>query len=122
MGIFDVPILLGHIRSGKLKALALTSHQRAASLPDVATTVELGYPNVNSDNWYGLLAAAGTPADVQRRIHATAVAALKSSAVDQQFAKVGGIASPGTPEEYRAFIAAEQAKWSKIVQAIGFKE
>jgi tripartite-type tricarboxylate transporter receptor subunit TctC len=122
MGIFDVPILLGHIRSGKLKALALTSNQRAASLPEVATTVELGYPNVNSDNWYGLVAAAGTPADVQRRIHAAAVAALKSRAVEEQFAKVGGIASPGTPDEYRAFIATEQAKWSKIVQAIGFKE
>jgi len=122
MGIFDVPILLGHIRSGKLKALALTSNRRAASLPDVATTVELGYPNVNSDNWYGLVAAAGTPAEVQRRIHAAAVAALRSKAVEEQFAKVGGIASPGTPQEYRAFIAAEQAKWSKIVQAIGFKE
>lgn len=122
MGIFDVPILLGHIRSGKLKALALTSSQRAASLPEVPTTVELGYPNVNSDNWYGLVAAAGTPAEVQRRIHAAAVAALKSKAVEEQFAKVGGIASPGTPEEYRSFIAAEQAKWSKIVQAIGFKE
>ncbi|HET9351222.1 MAG TPA: tripartite tricarboxylate transporter substrate binding protein [Burkholderiales bacterium] len=122
MGIFDVPVLLGHIRSGKLKALALTSRQRAASLPEVPTTVELGYPNVNSDNWYGLVAAAGTPAEVQRRIHAAAVAALKSPAVEEQFAKVGGIASPGTSEEYRSFIAAEQAKWSKIVQAIGFKE
>ena len=122
MGIFDVPVLLGHIRSGKLKALALTSGQRAASLPEVPTTVELGYPNVNSDNWYGLVAAAATPAEVQRRIHAAAVAALKSKAVEAQFARVGGIASPGTPEEYRSFIAAEQAKWSKIVQAIGFKE
>ncbi|HEU4921614.1 MAG TPA: tripartite tricarboxylate transporter substrate binding protein [Burkholderiales bacterium] len=122
MGIFDVPVLLGHIRSGKLKALALTSRQRAASLPEVPTTVELGYPNVNSDNWYGLVAAAGTPAEVQRRIHAAAVAALRSPAVEEQFAKVGGIASPGTSEEYRSFIAAEQAKWSKIVQAIGFKE
>jgi tripartite-type tricarboxylate transporter receptor subunit TctC len=122
MGIFDVPVLLAHLRSGKLKALALTSNQRAASLPQVATTVELGYPNVNSDNWYGLVAAAGTPADVLRRIHAAAVAALKSKAVEEQFAKVGGVASPGTPEEYRSFIAAEQAKWSKIVQAIGFKE
>jgi tripartite-type tricarboxylate transporter receptor subunit TctC len=122
MGIFDVPVLLGHIRSGKLKAFALTSRQRAASLPEVPTTAELGYPNVNSDNWYGLVAAAGTPAEVQRRIHAAAVAALKSPAVEEQFAKVGGIASPGTSEEYRSFIAAEQAKWSKIVQAIGFKE
>ena len=117
-----MPVLLGHIRSGKLKAFALTSRQRAASLPEVPTTAELGYPNVNSDNWYGLVAAAGTPAEVQRRIHAAAVAALKSPAVEEQFAKVGGIASPGTSEEYRSFIAAEQAKWSKIVQAIGFKE
>jgi tripartite-type tricarboxylate transporter receptor subunit TctC len=117
-----VPVLLGHIRSGKLKALAITSAQRAPALPDVATTVELNYPNVTSDNWYGLVAAAATPPEVQRRIHAAAMAALKSKAVDEQFAKVGGIASPSTPQDYAAFIAAEQAKWSKIVQAIGFKE
>ena len=122
MGIFDVPVLLGHIRSGKLRALALTSAQRAPSLPEVATTAELNYPNVNSDNWYGLVAAAATPPEVQRRIHSAAVAALRSRAVDEQFAKVGGIAAPGTPQEYQAFIASEQAKWSKIVQAIGFKE
>ena len=122
MGIFDVPILLGHIRSGKLRALAVTSGQRAPTLPDVPTTYELDLPNVNSDNWYGLVAAAATPPEVQRRIHAAAVAALKSKAVDETFAKVGGIASPGTPQEYQAFIASEQAKWSKIVQAIGFKE
>ena len=122
MGIFDVPVLLGHIRSGKLKALAITSANRAPSLPDVPTTAELSYPNVNSDNWYGLVMAAATPADIQRRVHSAAVAALKSRPVEEQFSKVGGIASPGTPQEYAAFIAAEQAKWSKIVQAIGFKE
>ena len=122
MGIFDVPVLLGHIRSGKLKALAITSANRAPSLPDVPTTAELNYPNVNSDNWYGLVAAAATPPEIQRRVHSAAVAALRSRAVEEQFSKVGGIASPGTPQEYAAFIASEQAKWSKIVQAIGFKE
>ena len=122
MGIFDVPVLLGHIRSGKLKALAITSATRAPSLPEVPTTAELNYPNVNSDNWYGLVMAAATPADIQRRVHGAAVAALKSKAVEEQFSKVGGIASPGTPQDYAKFIASEQAKWSKIVQAIGFKE
>jgi tripartite-type tricarboxylate transporter receptor subunit TctC len=122
MGIFDVPVLLGHIRSGKLKALAITSATRAPSLPEVPTTGELNYPNVNSDNWYGLIMAAATPADIQRRVHSAAVAALKSKAVEEQFSKVGGIASPGSPQEYAQFIASEQAKWSKIVQAIGFKE
>ena len=122
MGIFDVPVLLGHIRSGKLKALAITSATRAPALPEVPTTGELNYPNVNSDNWYGLIMAAATPADIQRRVHSAAVAALKSKAVEEQFSKVGGIASPGSPEEYAKFIASEQTKWSKIVQAIGFKE
>jgi tripartite-type tricarboxylate transporter receptor subunit TctC len=122
MGIFDVPILLPHIRSGKLKALAVTSAKRASSLPDVPTTVEANYPNVTSDNWYGLVAPAATPQDVLRRIHAAATAALKSPALVEQYAKVSGIASPGTPQDYAAFLAAEQAKWSKVVQAIGFKE
>jgi tripartite-type tricarboxylate transporter receptor subunit TctC len=122
MGIFDVPILLPHIRSGKLKALAVTSAKRASSLPDVPTTVEANYPNVTSDNWYGLVAPAATPQDVLKRIHAAAIAALKSPALVEQYAKVSGIASPGTPQDYAAFLAAEQAKWSKVVQAIGFKE
>ncbi len=122
MGIFDVPILLGHIRGGKLKALALTSARRAPQLPDVPTTAEMNYPGVNSDNWYGLLMAAATPPEIQRRVHSAAVAALKSKAVEEQFSKVGGIASPTTPQDYQSFIASEQAKWSRIVQAIGFKE
>lgn len=122
MGIFDVPVLLGHIRSGRLKALAITSASRAPSLPGVPTTVELSYPNVNSDNWYGLLMPAATPGDIQKRVHSAATAALRSSNVTEQFSKVGGIASPGSPQDYAAFLAAEQAKWSGVVTAIGFKE
>jgi tripartite-type tricarboxylate transporter receptor subunit TctC len=122
MGIFDVPVLLQHIRSGKLKALAVTSARRAETLPDVPSTVELKYPNVNSDNWYGLIMPSATPADVQKRVHTAAVAALRSSAVSEQFAKVGGVASPGTPQDYAQFLESEQAKWGKVVKAIGFKE
>jgi len=122
MGIFDVPVLLSHIRAGRLKALAVTSAKRAETLPDVPTTVEMKYPNVTSDNWYGLIVPAATPADVQKRVHTAAVNALKSPAVAEQFAKVGGVASPGTPQEYAQFLEQEQAKWGKVVQAIGFKE
>jgi len=122
MGIFDVPVLLGHIRSGKLKALAVTSTTRAPTLPDVPTTAETHYPNVTSDNWYGLVVPAATPAEIQRRLNSAAVAALKSAAVTEQFAKVGGLASPGTPQDYSAFLAKEQEKWSRVVNAIGFKE
>jgi tripartite-type tricarboxylate transporter receptor subunit TctC len=122
MGIFDVPILLQHIRAGKLRALAVTSAKRAETLRDVPTTAEVNYPNVTSDNWYGLVAPAATPRDIVKKIHGAAVAALKSPAIVEQFAKVSGVASPGTPQDYTAFLAAEQAKWSRIVTAIGFKE
>ena len=122
MGVFDVPVVLPHIRAGKLKPLAVTSAKRAPSLPDVPTTGELGYPKVISDNWYGLVAPAGTPPDVLKRIHAAAIAALQSPALLDQFAKVSGIAFPATPEEYAAFVAEEQVKWSAIIRAIGFKE
>src|SRR3954465_10472580 len=122
MGIFDVPVLLSHIRAGKLKALAITSDKRAQTLPDVPTTVELKYPHVTSDNWYGLIMPAATPAPVQKRVHAAASAALRSAAVTEQFAKVGGVAAPGSPQDYASFLESEQAKWGKVVTAIGFKE
>ncbi len=122
MGIFDVPVVLPHIRAGKLRAFAVTSAKRAASLPEVPTTAEAGYPKVNSDNWYGLVAPAATPPEILKRIHAAAMAALQSPAVVEQFAKVSGTAAPSTPEEYAAFLALEQAKWGAIIRAIGFKE
>lgn len=122
MGVFDVPVLLSHIRAGKLRALAVTSARRAPPLPDVPTTAEAGYPSVISDNWYGLVAAAATPPDVLRRINAAATTALRAPALVEQYAKVSGIAFPSTPAEYATFLAAEQAKWSRVVEAIGFKE
>ena len=122
MGIFDVPVVLPHVRAGKLRALAVTSAKRAASLPEVPTTAEAGYARVNSDNWYGLVAPIATPPEILKRIHAAAMAALQSPAVVEQFAKVSGTAAPSTPEEYSVFLAAEQAKWGAIIRAIGFKE
>jgi tripartite-type tricarboxylate transporter receptor subunit TctC len=121
MGVFDVPVVLPHIRSGALKAIAITSGSRVSALPDVPSTVEEKYPSVNSDNWYGLVAAAATPIDVQKRIHAAAVAALRSAPVIEQFTKVSGIPAPSTPEEYVAFVNAESTRWGAIIKAIGFK-
>ncbi len=122
MGIFDVPVVLPHIKSGKFKALAVTSAKRAPPLPEVPTTAEVGYPKVISDNWYGLVAPAATSPAVLKRIHDAAIAALHSPALLEQFSKVSGIASPSTPQEYAAFLAEEQARWSTIIKAIGFKE
>lgn len=121
MGVFDVPILLPHIRAGKLKALAITSARRASSLPDVPTTGELNYPKVNSDNWYGLVGPAGIPQAILKRIHAAAITALNAPDLIAQYGKVSGVPMPSSPEEYAAFIAAEQTKWGAVVKAIGFK-
>jgi len=120
-GIFDVPVLLSHIRAGKLKALAITSGKRAATLPEVQTTAEGGYPKVLSDNWYGLVGPLGLPPAIVKRISAAAIAALNSAEVGEQYAKVGGVPMPSSPEEFAVYLAQDQAKWGKVVKAIGFK-
>ena len=121
MGVFDVPVVLSHIKAGKLKALATTSAKRAPSLPDVPTTGEAGYPKVNSDNWYGLVGPAGIPPAIVKRIHAAAIAALNSPELIENYSKVSGVPMPSTPEEYAVFITVEQAKWGAVVKAISFK-
>ena len=121
--MFDnIPSSLPHIKSGKLIALATTGAKRDPALPDLPTMQEAGVQGYESGVWFGLMVPAATPADIQKRVNAAAVAALKSAAVTEQYAKVGGVASPGTPQEYAAFLASEQAKWNKVVTAIGFKE
>ena len=121
MGVFDVPVVLPHIKSGAIRALAVTSNARTATLPEVPSTVELKYPGVNSDNWYGLVVPAATPADIQKRLHAVAVETLRSPQLAEQYSKVSGIAAPTTPDEYVAFVASEAAKWGTVIKAIGFK-
>jgi tripartite-type tricarboxylate transporter receptor subunit TctC len=121
MGIFDVPVVLSHIRAGKLKALAITSLKRSATLPEVQTSAEIGYPKVLSDNWYGLVGPLGMPPAVLKRIHAAAVAALNSPELTEQYAKVSGVPMPSSPEEFAVYLAQDQAKWGKVVKTIGFK-
>jgi tripartite-type tricarboxylate transporter receptor subunit TctC len=121
MGIFDVPVVLSHIRAGKLKALAITSLKRSATLPDVQTTAEMGYPKVLSDNWYGLVGPLGMPPAVLKRIHAAAVAALNSPELIENYAKVSGVPMPSSPEDFAVYLAQDQAKWGKVVKTIGFK-
>ena len=119
--ILDVPVLLPHIRAGKLRPLSVTSGRRAATLAEVPTTAEGGYAKVISDNWYGLVGPPGLPPAILRRIHAAAVTALNSKDVGEQYAKVGGVPMPSSPEEFAVYLAQDQAKWGRVVKAIGFK-
>ena len=88
----DVPVLLGAVQSGKLRALAIGSRVRSPSLPDVPTTAELGMPDVEADNWYGLVVPAATPAAIAAKLHAAAVEALHSAEVKDKYLSQGAIA------------------------------
>jgi tripartite-type tricarboxylate transporter receptor subunit TctC len=117
----DVSFMLPQISAGAIKALALTSAQRVPALPNLPTTAELGYPRVTSDNWYGLVAPAGTPPDLIERLNRAAVAALNSAELKKQFDTFNAIPAPTTPQQFGAFILAEQAKWGPLVRNAGVR-
>jgi tripartite-type tricarboxylate transporter receptor subunit TctC len=121
MIVGDVPFMLPHIRSGAIKALAVTSGARSSALPDVPSTAELGYPAINSDNWYGLVAPAGTPAEILDKLRRATVSVLTSAELKKQFDSQNAVPSPTTPAEFAAFVMAEQAKWGPVVRATGAK-
>jgi tripartite-type tricarboxylate transporter receptor subunit TctC len=121
MLVADVPFLLPQIKAGAIKALALTSAKRIAVLPDLPTTAELGYPRVNSDNWYGLVAPAGVPAEALDRLHRAAVAALNSDGLKKQYDTFNATPAPATSQQFSAFIMAEQAKWGPVVRKTGVR-
>ena len=117
----DVPVLLPQIQAGAIKALAVGGRLRVPSLPDLPTMNELGYPQIEADNWYGLVATAKTPRPIIAKLNAAAVAAIKMSEVQEKLAPQGAILIGGSPEEFADYIRSEIAKWSKVVQAAGIK-
>jgi tripartite-type tricarboxylate transporter receptor subunit TctC len=119
--VLDTPVLLPHIRSGAVKALAVTSATRSGALPDVPTTAEAGLKAVNSDNWYGLSAPAGVPPDVFDKLYKAATKTLHSDEVKKQFASQDAVPAPVTPSEFAALVKSEQAKWGPVVIATGAK-
>jgi tripartite-type tricarboxylate transporter receptor subunit TctC len=121
MAILDLPVVLPHIRSGVLKAIAVTSDTRAALLPDVPTMRELGYPRVNSDNWYGLVSPGASIRANRDRLHAAAAEALKSRALIDAYKAVGGIAEGGTAEAFARFQRRETEKWSQLIRVANIK-
>ena len=113
--LFDnLPSSLAHVQSGGLVAMAVAWPERLADLPDVPTYKELGYESLNQPAWYGLLAPAGTPAEVVETLHKAAVQALQDPSVKESLLKQGAFASGNTPEEFAAEIKA-QYDWAHDV-------
>jgi tripartite-type tricarboxylate transporter receptor subunit TctC len=117
----DVPVLLGSIQSGKLRALAIGSKARIASLPSVATTAELGMPQVEADNWYGLVAPIATPAPIIAKIHAAATQALQSDEVKHKLAAQGALAVGNSSAELSSYVMSEIERWGVVIAATGIK-
>ena len=117
----DIPVLLGNVTAGKLRALAIGSAKRAPSAPDVPTTAELGMPQVLANNWYGLVAPSGIPADVAARISSAAVEALNSTEVKDKLALQGATTVGSTGEAFSAHVKAEMEKWAQVGKAGGVK-
>jgi tripartite-type tricarboxylate transporter receptor subunit TctC len=121
MVVLDISVLLPHIQSGAIKALAVASKSRSTLLPDVPTTAEIGLPAMVSDNWYGLAAPAGVPKPILDRIHAAAVTVLKTKEVAEPMMAQGAVILPMTPAEYTDFVRQERAKWGPVVKSSGAK-
>jgi tripartite-type tricarboxylate transporter receptor subunit TctC len=110
-------VVLPHVRSGRLRALAVSSAQRIPALPDVPTVAENGLPGFEADQWYGLVAPAGTPAAVVSRINAEVNRALVQADVAEQFSREGAVAQPGTPQSFGDLIRREIPRWAEVVKA-----
>ena len=110
-----------HIKSGKIRALAVTGAKRSPALPEAATIAEQGFPGVEATAWYGVLAPAGTPKPVVARLHGDIVKILKLAEVVQRLEGLGFEIVASTPEQFGAYIKSEIKKWEKVVKASGAK-
>ena len=114
-----IPAVLPQVKAGRLKALAVTGLKRSALAPDVPSVAELGYPQLESLAWIGLLAPAGTPAGVVARLHGETAKSMRAPDTRQALGRQGFDVIGSTPAEFSAWIKSEQAKWSKVIRASG---
>jgi tripartite-type tricarboxylate transporter receptor subunit TctC len=123
--MFDnLPSSMQHIKSGKLKALAVTSSTRSQALPDVPTVEEAGGPTLKgfeASSWFGLLAPAGTPMDIVNKIQQETAKALATPAMKERLLAQGAIPSGNTPAQFAQMIDRESKKWAPVVKASGAK-
>jgi tripartite-type tricarboxylate transporter receptor subunit TctC len=114
-----IPAVLPQVKAGKLKALAVTGLKRSALAPEVPSVAELGYPQLESLAWIGLLAPAGTPSEVVGRLNAEAVKAMRAADTRDALGKQGFDVVGSSQADFAAWIRTEQAKWSKVIKASG---
>ena len=121
LGIYGLLTISQHAKSGKMRILAVTTPKRSSAAPEIPTLAESGFPGFDTSLWFGLLAPAATPKDIVAKVHDDVVQALKLPDVKARIAEQGAGIVGDTPAEFAAFIAAESAKYAKIIKQAGVK-
>lgn len=119
MGLLNLPPTLPQVRSGRLKALAVTTAKRSSAIPEMPTIAESGLPGYEASTWYGVMAPAGTPSEITARIYAVISADLRTEETRARIAADGGEVVGSTPEEFAAVLKRDLAKWTKVVKDSG---
>ena len=107
------------IKAGKLRALAVTTGQRASALPEVPTMAESGLPGFDVSTWFGVLAPAGTAREIVARLNTAFTTALRSPEIRERLARMGAEPAPGTPEQFSELLRSELSKYQKVVKFSG---
>ncbi len=121
MYMSSVPTLIGYIKNGKMRAIAVTSQQRTTDLPDVPTVAESGYKGFEAVTWFGVAGPDGLPKDVVTRLNTAFNQALGDAEVKKKLASQGAEVRGSTPEQFGALITSEIVRWGKVVEASGAK-
>jgi tripartite-type tricarboxylate transporter receptor subunit TctC len=116
-----IPSAIQHVRAGKLRAIAVTSLRRSASVPDVPTVAESGIPGFDASSWFGLVGPAGLPREIANKISADIARVLKQPEMHERFVAQGSDPVGSTPDEFAGYIRSETAKWARLVKASGAK-
>jgi tripartite-type tricarboxylate transporter receptor subunit TctC len=120
--MFDnMPNVIGHVRAGRMKALAVTTVQRSPLAPEIPTLAEAGVPGYEQTAWFGVLAPAGTPREIIVRLNAEIGRLLNSAEVKERFRKQGVEVRTSTPEQFGEFLRSEVARWGKVIREAGIK-
>ena len=121
LAIFGIPPVLPHVRSGKLRALAVTGTSRSSELPDVPTVDEAGLPGYQMNPWYGLLAPTGTPPAIVARLSAEVAKMVRTPDMREKLIAQGAEPVGSTADQYRAAIAADTTFWARVIRETGIK-